>query len=79
MIKHELIEKLGEKDRFLITINYLENNVMKTTSFTQNFPVLDLETARFECSKTIGEIYSREMAKLKEEKNLEKNVKGLIE
>jgi hypothetical protein len=79
MIKHELIEKLQEQDRFLVTINYLENNAMKTVSFTNNFPVMDLQTAQFEASKTIGNIHIKEMAKLEEENNLEKNVKGLIE
>ena len=79
MIKHELIEKLQDKDRYLVTINYLENNMMKTISFTNNFPVLDLETAQFETNKAIGKIHTKEMAKLKEEQNLENSVKGLIE
>jgi hypothetical protein len=79
MIKHEIIEKLGSKDRFMVTINYMENNMMKTTSFTNNFPVLDIQAAQHEAYKTIGTIQRKEMAKLEGEEDLEKNVKGLIE
>ena len=79
MIKHDLVEKLQEQDRYLVTINYLDNNMMKTVSFTNNFPIMDLQTAQFEASKTIGNLHKKEMAKIEEEKNLQNSVKGLIE
>ena len=63
----------------MVTINYLDNNMMKTVSFTNNFPIMDLQTAQFEASKTIGNLHKKEMAKIEEEKNLQNNVKGLIE
>lgn len=79
MIKHEVIEKLGSKDRFMVTVNYMENNMMKTISFTNNFPVLDIQAAQHEAYKTIGTIFRTEMGKLEAEKDLNNSVKGLIE
>ena len=79
MIKHELVERLNNENRYLVTINYLENNMMKTTTFSNNFPIMDLETARFEASKTILDCFEKEMSKIKKQQELEKEVKGLIE